>query len=60
MVSGWNECDCVEQASAPGSMQHRLKTELFSVAMRHIYIYIYTTIGVSKRETREMSERRQE
>ena len=22
-------------------MQHRLKTELFSVAMKHIYIYIY-------------------
>ena len=56
MVSGWNECDCVEQAPAPGSMQRRLKTELFSVAMRHRYIYIYTTIGVCERER----ERRQE
>ena len=38
MVSGWNEGDCVEQALALGPMQRRLKTELFSVAMRHIYI----------------------
>ena len=60
MVSGWNEGDCVEQAPALGPMQRRLKTELFSVAMRHIYICIYTTIGVSERQTREMRERREE
>ena len=32
-------------------MQHRLKTELFSVATKHIYIY--TTIGVCERDQRE-------
>ena len=33
------------------SVQHRLKTELFSVAMKHIYIY--TMIGVCERERQE-------
>ena len=57
MVSGWNECDCVEQAPAPGSMQHRLKTELFSVAMRHIYIYIYYHRSVWERDQRDEWEK---
>ena len=43
MVSGWNECDC----GCTGSVQHRLKTELFSVTMRHIYIYIYLILSLS-------------
>ena len=39
------------------SVQHRLKTELFSVAMKHIYIY--TTIGVCERGQRDQRERDQ-
>ena len=38
-------------------MQHRLKTELFSVAMKHIYIYIYTMIGVCEQDQRERDQR---
>ena len=34
-------------------MQHRLKTELFSVAMKHIY----TTIGVCVRDQRDRDKR---
>ena len=31
MVSGLNDCDCVAQVPCTGSVQHRLKTDLFSV-----------------------------
>ena len=37
------------------SVQHSFKTELFSVAMKHIYIY--TTIGVCERDHKERQER---
>ena len=37
------------------SVQHRLKTELFSVAMKHIYIYI--RIGVCEQDQRERDQR---
>ena len=37
------------------SVQHRLKIELFSVAMKHIYIY--TMIGACKRDQRERWQR---
>ena len=48
-VTGWNDCDCV--AWAPGSIGWKL---LFSVTMRHIYIWIfrYATIRMWK-EKRE-------
>ena len=39
-------------------VQHRLKTELFSVALK--YIYIYTTIGVCERDQRERERDKRE
>ena len=39
------------------TIQHRLKTELFSVAMKHIYMYDRSVIGVCERDQRERENR---
>ena len=41
-------------------LQHRLKTELFSVAMKHIYTTIEVCVCKRPERERETRERRQE
>ena len=58
-VNGWVNGQQMEWMwlCCMSSVQHRLKTELFSVAMKHIYIYIYYDRSVCVRETRETDKR---